>query len=746
MNSNINTKIDNYEKIYSQIQGNEDILNKEVVGEIKEFSRGIRRKIEDAIETDRLLRIGIVGEVKAGKSTFLNALVFDGKQILPQAATPMTAALTKIVYSEHLKAEIEFYDRADWDTIEAYAKEYEEQYEELRNEFIQIKQSQQTNPFSNVINKQDSSDKRKIKIDRLELESYINGKISSQSKGCHELVQMLYERNIDFEECIKRGIDIIDNINNVDDLMGRLENYVGSEGEYTPIVKSTRIYLNFESLKGLEIIDTPGTNDPIVSRSMATRKYLGNCDVVFLLSYAGQFMKSQDVQFLSQTLPNEGIQTGIIVGSKFDSALLDDNNSGYDFIKSLRITTDKLNRHAKDIMDREVENDPTNKTLNSIKESLPPIYVSPMAYIISKKERSELCENELHIIKRLEQRFSNFNFTNDVLRQLSSIDRIHNEKLQAVRNKKDVILKEKLENTIYGQAKKARSLINELEKDISIKLDNLINSDKKHLDENLEKLRKQSNKIEDRIINIFENESIEIRRLIKKLQLDIKSKYKDYDVLKVETKTSTSTHTSRGGFLWTKKTTTTTTTTTYESKVKSVVDNIRSYALDIEKCALKDFEFIIDIRKIKSKLKESIVEELDLKNQGIDEEQILYSIDTVLKKLTIQELALDIDKYERIIGNAFSGSIVKNDDIHKLESKQRDTLVRISTDVGNELDKIATNIGREFDDYSRSFIAKVIGNLEENINQIKEQLDNKEQYKIRYENLISELRNIKMSI
>lgn len=745
MNSNINIKIDNYENIYSQIQGNEDILNKETIQEIKQFSREIRGKIEDAIETDRLLRIGIVGEVKAGKSTFLNALVFNGKQILPQAATPMTAALTKIVYSEDLKAEVEFYDRADWDTIEAYANEYEEEYKKLEKEFNQMKQSQHANPLGSIMNRSEQSRKRE-KTDKLELEAYIKGKISSQSKGCHELVQMLNERNIDFESCISRGIDIIENINNIEDLRGRLENYVGAEGRYTPIVKSTRIYLNFESLKGLEIIDTPGTNDPIVSRSMATRKYLGNCDVVFLLSYAGQFMKSQDVQFLSQTLPNEGIQNGIIVGSKFDSALLDDNNSGDDFIKSLRITTDKLNRHARDIMDTEVQKDPTNKTLRSIQESLPPIYVSPMSYIISKKDRSELSENEAHIIKRLERRFSSFDFTNDILRQLSSIDRIHKEKLQEVRHKKEEILKEKLENTIYGQGKKVKNLISELEKDVSIKLDNLINSDKKHLDENLDKLRKQANKIEDRIINIFENESIEIKRLIKKLQLDIKSKYKDYDILKVETKTDTQTDTSRGGFLWTKKITTTTTITTYEAKVKSVVDNIRNYALDIEKCALKDFDSIIDIRKIKNKLKESIVEELDLKNQGIDEEQILYSIDTVLKKLTIQDLKLDIDKYEKMIGDAFSGSIVKNNDIHKLESKQRDTLVKISTDVGNELDRIAINIEKEFDTYSLSFIIKLVGNLEDNINQIKDQLDNKEQYISRYENIADILKNIKRNL
>ena len=45
-------------------------------------------------EQNRLMNIGIVGRVKAGKSSLLNALVFDGEPILPKAATPRLVALT----------------------------------------------------------------------------------------------------------------------------------------------------------------------------------------------------------------------------------------------------------------------------------------------------------------------------------------------------------------------------------------------------------------------------------------------------------------------------------------------------------------------------------------------------------------------------------------------------------------------------------------------------------------------------
>ena len=60
----------------------------------------IRQDYQKNAESERLLKIGIVGAVKAGKSSLLNALFFSGQDILPKAATPMTAALTELTYAE----------------------------------------------------------------------------------------------------------------------------------------------------------------------------------------------------------------------------------------------------------------------------------------------------------------------------------------------------------------------------------------------------------------------------------------------------------------------------------------------------------------------------------------------------------------------------------------------------------------------------------------------------------------------
>ena len=84
---------------------------------------------QDVVDTNRTLKIGIVGGVKAGKSSFLNALLFRGRDILPKAATPMTAALTKISYSEMPYAKIVFYEDKDWNAIIQNSLKFDEQLE-----------------------------------------------------------------------------------------------------------------------------------------------------------------------------------------------------------------------------------------------------------------------------------------------------------------------------------------------------------------------------------------------------------------------------------------------------------------------------------------------------------------------------------------------------------------------------------------------------------------------------------------
>ncbi|MFM5532024.1 dynamin family protein [Aeromonas veronii] len=248
--------------------------------DLKSISSDFSTKLQRWQKQEQTLNIGIMGQVKAGKSTFLNALLFDGRPILPEAATPKTANLTKVVYGDCYSLQVEYYNQLEWQEI------------------------------TNLSDQQGDSDEIKV---------------------ARELVTMARASGLDLAEHWQRfsdneATDILF-AEDVAGLQGLLNQYAGNDGRYTALVKSTVLTLPSEELKGFEVVDTPGMNDPVLSRSQKTRDYMANCDVVFFLSRCSQFLDESDVSLLSEQLPNKGVKRLVLVAGQFDSAILDD---GYD--------------------------------------------------------------------------------------------------------------------------------------------------------------------------------------------------------------------------------------------------------------------------------------------------------------------------------------------------------------------------------------------------------------------------------
>ena len=87
-----------------------DLLNEHG---LTESGSDLAKTVEYLKTEGRSLNIGIIGRVKAGKSSLLNSLFFGGRDVLPKAATPMTAALTVIAHGDNPRAEITYYSGND---------------------------------------------------------------------------------------------------------------------------------------------------------------------------------------------------------------------------------------------------------------------------------------------------------------------------------------------------------------------------------------------------------------------------------------------------------------------------------------------------------------------------------------------------------------------------------------------------------------------------------------------------------
>lgn len=222
-----------------------------------------RREFEQKLDND-VLTIGVIGQMKAGKSTFLNAFVFE-RDVLPAATTPMTAALTVITFGPEEKIEVEFYTREEWDEQRLTAQ-------------------------------------RELTADSSEAEK-------SKVQAAQELVEKSARIGSRLPELLGRKRT---------DTLDKLIEYVGADGQFVSITKSVKIYYPKEYLKGVEIVDTPGFNDPIVSREERTKDFLRRADAVLLMLYAGRPFDATDREIVFKHLSQCGIGKVVIGINKYD--------------------------------------------------------------------------------------------------------------------------------------------------------------------------------------------------------------------------------------------------------------------------------------------------------------------------------------------------------------------------------------------------------------------------------------------
>ncbi|WP_180768167.1 dynamin family protein, partial [Vibrio parahaemolyticus] len=125
-------------EVYSRYDHHNTVIDSKILEDVNQLRTTFEADLLNAQQENRILRIGIVGQIKRGKSSFLNSLLFDGESVLPKAATPMTAALTRISYAQEPSAKIEFYSKNEWNKVleQALRVEQEEKhYQDLIADF-----------------------------------------------------------------------------------------------------------------------------------------------------------------------------------------------------------------------------------------------------------------------------------------------------------------------------------------------------------------------------------------------------------------------------------------------------------------------------------------------------------------------------------------------------------------------------------------------------------------------------------
>ncbi|GAA7005135.1 dynamin family protein [Helicobacter pylori] len=480
---------------------------------------------------DRDLKVGIIGRVKAGKSSLLNALIFEGVEVLPKAATPMTASLTILKYANTLSTEVEFYSPKDIAELKNEHERYVREFNRIVDEEVKKQKEKQSlsnkvkegvkNFGSKVFSKNKSTEeapKENILSDK-EIVKRAERIAKEELKKDTKLVSSYdqYEKMKQSGSLNTEKLDLRIQANSLQELNQKLLQFVGADGKFMPYTKAVQISLNNPNLKDLEVIDTPGVNDPIASREERTKALLKDCDVVFIVSPSNQFLTESDMSLFDRVSNKEGTQEIYFVASQADSAVLsmsEVEKSNQHLPTALENAQKALSSQLNNIMEKLIENYPNQRKIfeKAIKNGV--ILASGVCFSMYKDfnnqaswERNKKTEEYHNALWNLRDfypdAFNSDDKSKESLLFLSNMSTIE-ERLEKAAKEKEKIMSQKWQDYAQSQAKNLHSLIAQLLQDLEEEKKRVKNADMGAIEKQIEAYEKLSGNIDMKFREVYE--------------------------------------------------------------------------------------------------------------------------------------------------------------------------------------------------------------------------------------------------
>ncbi len=493
----------------------------------------LEKTLKEMQAKDRDLKVGIIGRVKAGKSSLLNALIFEGVEVLPKAATPMTASLTVLKYAETLSAEVEFYSPKDIAELENEHERYVREFNRIVDEEVKKQKEKQSfanrtkEGFRNVGNKVFGRNKRnksdEAPKERVLSDEEIVERAERIAKNELEKDARLVSSYDQYERMKKSGLINTEKLdpriqaNNLQDLNQKLLQFVGANGKFMPCTKAVQISLNNPNLKDLEVIDTPGVNDPIASREERTKALLKDCDVVFIVSPSGQFLTDSDMDLFDRVSNKEGLQEIYFVASQADSAvgsMSEVEKSNQHLPTAFENVQKALSSQLNNIMGKLIENYPNQREIfeKAIKNGV--ILASGVCFSMYKDfenqaswERNQKTEEYHNALRNLKDSypdaFSSDDKSKESLLFLSNMGAIE-ERLEKAAKEKEKIISQKWQDYTQSQANNLYALITQLLQDLEDEKKRVKNADISAIKEQIKAYENLSGEIDMKFREVYE--------------------------------------------------------------------------------------------------------------------------------------------------------------------------------------------------------------------------------------------------
>ena len=626
------------EEIACEISSNASSVDVSLLTGIQE---SFRRQTEDFFRAERKLNIGIIGQIKAGKSSFLNTMLFAGHEVLPKASTPKTAALTKIEYSAESYLEVEYYTTVEWESLRLSAAAEEE---------------------------------------------------SDERSTAREILKLAEEGGAEAEDYLGRGRERLIMASD-SELRRQLNRYVGEDGELTPFVKMVTLGINRSELENISVVDTPGLNDPIVSRTDKTKQFIELCDVVFFLSRASNFLDASDIRLLTAQLPAKGVKKLVLICSRYDDGLQDVLFDKGSLEEANKDTQKRMKRHAIQTFDKilleKAAKDASSELLEIIGDCKKPIFVSAMACNMSRKSPDEYNTEEKLV-------FDNLNIYAELddsyLEKIGNIAEVEKVFAEVIADKDKTLLK-KAESFIPLTKEKLRNALETMRQTIEKRRNMLAGNDREVLLEKQKAIEAQIKGIHADLEIAFGELYVKLEQSKQEATKDLRQASSEFSRITERTGTETkvehyqvSTSKWYNPFSWG---TSRTESSTYQQsytyvEVSDALEKIRDFAAVATTKIEEVFYRSIEINIFKRKLLQVVTDNFDMSDENIDPIFFKLLTEKTLNAIELPIINLEIEGFISELSGNFSGEIRSSGEKDKLKSKLAESIGRLFSELSDK--------------------------------------------------------------
>ena len=445
---------------------------------------------------------------------------------------------------------------------------------------------------------------------------------------------------------------------------------------------------------------------------------------------------------MANSLPDAGVREILVVGSKLDSGLL--NEDDRDFYLVHKKSVDSYKKQFEKNLS-EVKKEGRHLEILNKMSADKVLFISSICYAIDKKikENIELDDSENTVYKNLHKAFPKFE--DKLFLSLCGINNV-GKSLNQVLDRKIQIMEDKNSNLLNDAKTNHLRILEKILKETVSSRTKLESVSADELKQKADNIRDAIDSSRDKLGYIFDYAVIKCDEKVNQLLPQLIVELSRHQKISVKSSSREEIEIKDIGLFGTKKEIVRYNVTENSADTSEVITNIKNYSSSCLLLLNNEFKYIFNKEEFAQKIKEVIMSAFMIGKKEFGEDDILLPLQNILAKISIPYIELDFKPYIYEVETRFSDGHAQNNEIYSLQALQTKLLDKIQTEIKDKLKNSSEKIKKILKDQAVSFADKVEAEFCNELIKLQNQVKEKEEYIRKYHEFADDIREIKSKI